>query len=239
MNKYKNLDSFFEQEMGNIKRNRRSDRRNKDKFKEKGGQISRGWVVRGDRPEEIHESPDRYYNEEEIEKYTRSGGIRRTQEKIAYRIMGLLNLPEKSKLLDLGCGPGHTMNAYQNEGYIVTGIDVLPKMLEKARQNGLNVVEGDIRDMKQLFDDNTFDAVVSAAALQWIKSKRDMLAVAESINYVLKNKGQIAFQFYPKSQEELETFVSAFVEKGFEGDIITDNPDNPVKRTVYLVMKKL
>jgi len=237
MNKYKSLDSLFEQEeMRNFERTRRRNRRDRQGSK---GKSFGGWVVKGNRPEETCGSPENYYNSEEVERYSRIGGIRRTQEKLAYRILDLLKIPEGARFLDLGCGPGFSMTAYQNKGYRVIGIDMLAEMLAKAREKGLEVVEGDMRALQEHFQAATFDVVVSASALQWIKSKADMLAVAKGVYYVLKPKGKIGIQFYPKSQEELELFASAFVESGFEGDIVTDNPDNPVKRTIYLVMKKL
>lgn len=200
---------------------------------------SKGWVVRGERPEETCGSPEIYYTDEEIKKYSSSGAIRRTQEKIAYRIMQLLDMASGLKLLDLGCGPGFTMSVYKNEGYNVVGIDVLPKMLGKAKENRLNVVQGDVRELKNYFSSQQFDAVVSASALQWLKDKKDINDAAKGINYILKLHGKIVFQFYPKSQDELENFASVLIDNGFEGNIITDNPDNPVKRTIYLVMEKI
>lgn len=195
------------------------------------------WVVKIDRPEEIYGNPSLYYTDEEIERYARSGGMRRAQEKLAYRIIELLDL-EDAALLDLGCGVGYTTEVYKEEGYHVTGLDVLPKMLDKARAKGLNVIEGDIRDLRELSKEKQYDAVVSASALQWLKEKQDLSKTASGINYVLKDKGKLVIQFYPKSQEELENTAKIFTREGFEGDIVVDNPDNPIKRTIFLVMNK-
>ena len=80
---------------------------------------NRGWKVKIDRPEEIYGNPEDYYTEEEIERYARSGGMRRAQQKIALRILQLLNIEEGSKLLDLGCGVGYTTEVYLNKGFEV------------------------------------------------------------------------------------------------------------------------
>ena len=208
--------------------------KHKDKFRAK-----KEWAVRIDRPEEIHGIPSLYYTDEEIEKYAKSGGMKKTQENITYRILELLNIEKHKKILDIGCGVGYTTNVYQNEGYEVIGLDVLPKMLEKAKAKGLNVVKGDMRNLKDIFKEKEFDAVVSASALQWLKAKEDIEKVASGINYILKNKGKIVIQFYPKSYEELVSTAKIFKKCGFEGEIITDNPDKSIKRVIYLVMKKI
>ena len=39
-------------------------------------------------------------------------------------------------------------------------------------------------------------------------------------------------------REELKQVAKVFRKNGFDTEIITDNPENPRKRTVYLVMKK-
>ena len=117
----------------------------------------RGWVVKVKRPEEIYKDPSLYYTEEMIEKYARSKAMKRTQEKIAYRIVELLDL-EKGKILDLGCGVGYTTAVYKLYGYDAVGIDVIPKMLEKAREKGLKVMLGDMRNLQKLFKKESFDA---------------------------------------------------------------------------------
>ena len=59
----------------------------------------KGWTVKNNRPEESLENPDIYYTDDEVNKYARSGGMRRAQEKIAYRVLELLEL--KKGLIDI------------------------------------------------------------------------------------------------------------------------------------------
>jgi len=231
MSKYKNLEDGISDEMNSLK-NRRSRERSKRTN-------TGGWVVSIDRPEEIYGDPALYYTDEEIKKYARCGGMRRAQEKIAYRILELLGLEPGAKLLDLGCGIGYTALVYKSEGYDVIGIDILTKMLEKAREMGLTIVEGDMRNLSRLFQREEFDAVVSASALQWLKEGKDIGEVATGVNYVLKDKGKLVIQFYPKSEEEMMNTARVFKKGGFEGEIVVDNPENPKKRTIYLVMRKV
>jgi len=195
------------------------------------------WKVKIERPEEVYGDPSSYYTEEEIERYARSGGMKRAQERIAHRILELLGLKKGSKLLDLGCGVGFTTEVYRKEGYEVIGLDILPKMLEKAKEKGLKVKEGDMRELPKLFEREEFDAVVSASALQWIKEREDIEKLVSGIRYVLKKGGKLVIQFYPKSQKELWRVARLFKKEGFEGEVVIDNPDNPRKRRIYLSMR--
>lgn len=195
------------------------------------------WVVSSERPEEIYGHPSLYYTEEEIKKYANSRSMKKAQEKLAYRILELLDLEPGSKLLDLGCGVGYTSSVYKSEGYDVVGVDVLQNMIVKALEKGLDVKECDIRNLPKVFSQNCFDGVVSASAFQWLK-ETDISESVSGIKYVLKSKGKVVIQFYPKSMEELLRTAKIFKKEGFLCDVIIDNPNNPKKRTVYLVMKK-
>ena len=55
----------------------------------------------------------------------------------------------------------------------------------------------------------------------------------------LKDKGKLVIQFYPKSQEELMKTARTFKREGFQGQVIVDNPKNPKKRVIYLVMNRV
>jgi cyclopropane fatty-acyl-phospholipid synthase-like methyltransferase len=210
-----------------------SEKQRKGKFKE-----YKEWVVKNERPEEYSGNPYSYYTDEEVDKYARSGGMRRAQEKIAYRVLELLELGKGNSLLDLGSGPGYTAEIYRSEGYNVTCMDLIPKMTEKAKEKGFNVYVGDMRQVGGIFSGQKFDGVVSVSALQWIKDKREIQKIAQGIYSILNKDGALVIQFYPKSEQELKKTASVFTKNGFHGQIITDWPDIPKNRTIYLVMKR-
>lgn len=207
------------------------------RFRRSGNQASE-WVVKSDRPEESLGDPKLYYTDEEVERYARSGGMRRAQEKVAFRILELLGLNSKSTLLDMGCGVGYTAEVYRAEGYEVVGLDVMPNMVSKAKEKGLEVHLGDMREVGKIFSGRKFDGVVSASALQWIKDKASLKSVAQGVYGVLKDRAPLVIQLYPRSEQELVETARVFTRNGFRGKIITDSPDNARKRTVYLVMKR-
>ena len=230
MVRHKNLEDVLYEKMR--KRNPTRQRRKKKKSKDKG------WVVKNDRPEEYLGDPYFYYADDEVNKYARSGGMRRAQEKIAYRVLELLELESGSSLLDIGSGPGYTAEVYRSEGYNVTCLDLIPKMIEKAKEKKFEAHVGDMRQVGEIFTGRKFDGVVSVSALQWIKDKQEIQKVAQGIYSVLNKNKPLIIQFYPKSEQELQETAKVFTQNGFHGEIVTDWPDIPKNRTVYLVMER-
>jgi arsenite methyltransferase len=100
------------------------------------------------------------------------------------------------RVLDVGCGAGtDTLVAAQMVGERgrVTGIDMTPEMLAKARQaanelGAVNVefVEGEIEQLP--FDDETFDVVISNGVIDLVPDKD---AVFSEIFRVLEPGGRI------------------------------------------------
>ena len=198
----------------------------------------KGWVVKSNRPEESVGDPNLYYTDREVEMYARSGGMKMAQERIALRILELLGLGPGSSLLDVGAGPGYTAEVYRSRGYNVTCLDLIPRMVEKARERGFEAYVGDMRQLEEVFSGRKFGGVVSASSLQWIKDEREIVRVAQGAYSVLDLGGPLVFQFYPKSENELYRVKHTFVRNGFHGEIVVDSPDIPKNRTVYLTMQR-
>ncbi len=199
-------------------------------FKEK-------WEVKGERPEEIYKDPVLFYTKEEAERYNNSSGMRNVQQKIANRIIALLELElgTEKVLLDVGCGTGNTLEIFNEFGFDCTGLDVSKEMLKFAKEKGLKVKQGSITELNKAFPTRKFDLVVSISAMQWLQTKEDYKKAGESIKSVLKKGGKSVIQFYPKSSEELERISKIFANIFDKVEIIIDNPDNPRKRLVFLV----
>ena len=90
----------------------------------------------------------------------------------------------KSRVLDLGCGDGtlllHLQKTLGVTGY---GLEIDEAKINEAIGKGLNIIEQDLNDGLARFNDNSFDTVVMARALQAVKSPDqlliDMLRVAK------------------------------------------------------------
>lgn len=91
---------------------------------------------------------------------------------IAADIVATVPLP--AKVLEVGCGPGHLTNVLaETPGLEVTGLDLDPQMIERARANAARSAEiagrepvyvvGDVAALP--FDDAAFDVVVTTFSM--------------------------------------------------------------------------
>jgi len=96
------------------------------------------------------------------------------------------------KVLDVGCGTGNFSIKLARLGCVVTGIDISKEMLsvaaEKARMEGFKVdfQSMDVTAMK--FADESFDIVISMAALEFMKDHSDAI---DEMFRVLKKGGYL------------------------------------------------
>jgi SAM-dependent methyltransferase len=82
--------------------------------------------------------------------------------------------PDGGRVLEVGCGPGHlSIRLARRHGLEVTGLDLDPAMIERARANADRLQNGDRRrpsfvvgDVASLaFPDRSFDLVVSTMSM--------------------------------------------------------------------------
>ncbi len=192
-----------------------------------------GWKVKNKRPED--ETTAEEYFEKFGEAYASSNAIRNIQRKITLRAIELARWSKGAKILDLGCGSGFSMEVLVEKGYKTVGIDISEKMVELAKKAGFEAIKADAKELP--FEDESFEGILSISMLQWLKPK-DVERVAKECIRVLKPGGKAVIQFYPKSEEEMVKVGKAFVKAGFVGEFAIDNPKNPRKRKIFLVLEK-
>ena len=201
--------------------------------------------IKRKRPEDLFENASDYFNAETLTNYAESKSIMRTQKKITIRALELLELKNNSSLiLDAGCGPGFAA-AYLNEnGYKTVAIDIISEFLKFYDIEYLNPVQADM--CFPPFKPYSFDSIISISALQWIirdvKSERERLVLTNlfvSFYQILKPESNMVIQFYPKSTIIMDYIAEIVNTKTiFKGNFIIDNPDNPKKRKIFLLLKK-
>ena len=141
-------------------------------------------------------------------------------------------VPSDAKILEIGCGPGLlAIQLARSHGFDVTGLDLDPAMIERARANAVrstvddppcfSFVVGDVAALP--FDDATFDAVVSTFSMHhWSDRARGL----EEIARVLVPGGQAliwdlrpgGLPFHPDVRDAAETTSPASLIARSAGD---------------------
>lgn len=201
--------------------------------------------IKRKRPEEIYEKVSDYFKGEVLSNYAKSKSLMRIQEKITARALELLELKDKNLLiLDAGSGPGFTSIYLQEVGYQVVALDIIPDFLYFYDIKEINPVIADMCFFP--FQSNTFDAIISISAIQWIyrdlideKMRNKLILLAKDIEMLLKPGSKAIFQFYPKNSMIMEAVGKIFANNTtLNGHFIIDNPNNPKKRKIFLLLKK-
>ena len=102
-------------------------------------------------------------------------GIARVAECVSVRADDVAAVaPDRARVLEVGCGPGHlSIRLARQHGLEVTGLDLDPAMIERARANADRPGDGEARrpsflvgDVASLaFPDGSFDLVVSTLSM--------------------------------------------------------------------------
>jgi ubiquinone/menaquinone biosynthesis C-methylase UbiE len=117
----------------------------------------------------------------------------------ATHLVRTAGIREGQNVLDVGCGTGVAAITARRAGASVTGLDLTPELLARARENAaiagfddITWKEGDVEDLP--FRDGEFDVVIS----QWghMFAPQPEVALREMLR-VLKPKGTIAFTTWP------------------------------------------
>lgn len=119
-----------------------------------------------------------------------------------------VSLNGKESLLDVACGPGLLALGLAPKVKKVTGIDLVPAMLEKARafqaERGLGNAEWILGDVNRLpFQDRQFHGVVSRFALH---HNPDPAHLVDEMLRVAKKKGWVCVIDIAPSEDKAEAF---------------------------------
>ena len=108
-------------------------------------------------------------------------------------VLSLLDAPEGSFVVDLGCGNGALTQKLAQRGYRVLGVDASPEMLAKARSlhPELAFMQG---DATALTLGEPADAIFSNAVFHWIDADKQP-QLAANLASALRPGGQLVCEF--------------------------------------------
>ena len=201
--------------------------------------------IKKNRPEEEFEKVSDYFKGNILIRYANSKNMMRIQEKITIRALELLNLKNSGGLiLDAGCGPGFAAMYLKEIGYRTVALDIIGDFLQCYNIGSLNPVNADMCFAP--FKRNTFDAIISISALQWVfrdinnKNMYFLLKnLSKSFFHILKPNSRVIFQFYPKNKVLMETIGKIIADNTeFIGNFVIDNPNQNKKRKIFLLLDK-
>lgn len=142
--------------------------------------------------------PFRQFKESQKQGWANFGPVEALTIPPAARLVRHAQIRSGERVLDVACGTGVVAITAARAGARVTGIDLTPELLHRARENAriseveIDWNEGDAENLP--FSDASFDVVVSQFG--HIFAPRPEVAVAEMLR-VLRPGGRIAFSTWP------------------------------------------
>lgn len=151
--------------------------------------------------------------------------------------------PLKGEILDVGIGTGANIDYYSDKAE-VTGIDLSPKMLEKARQKlvksvkeNITLIQMDVENLK--FKNNFFDYIVTSSVFC---SVPDPIKGLKEIRRVLKPDGRLIMIEHVLSKNKfislLENLFNGIVRFFIGVNINRDTGHNIIKSGMEVIEEK-
>ena len=110
-------------------------------------------------------------------------------------LLETLELPAEAKILDLACGDGRHLRAFQSMGSIALGLDRSRDLLRRAREKGTEsqLLRGDLRKLPFT---RSFDLItLFFTSFGYFPEEAEDLAVLNSISAALRDGGQVMIDF--------------------------------------------
>jgi ubiquinone/menaquinone biosynthesis C-methylase UbiE len=134
------------------------------------------------------------------QKYLRIPEFMRISGKDVERVLLSLGLPEKAKVIDIGCGYARISAFLQSIGYDVIAIDIEDKMVEEAKKKGIKAFKMNAENLE--FPEKYFDLAVTDGLLEHFRNPERILAEEARVSR------KFVVNFIPKTN-----FINKILEK--------------------------
>jgi SAM-dependent methyltransferase len=148
-------------------------------------------------------------------------------------ITAYFKLDKESHICDLACGKGRHAQFLSALGYRVTGLDLSENSIRIARENANDRLRFDVHDMREVFQQKTFDAVFNLfTSFGYFDSQSDNLKVLTSISEMLNEDGVLVIDFLNAEKvinklvaEEVKSLdgIDFHIKRTFDGEHIFKN----------------
>jgi len=115
------------------------------------------------------------------------GDVLQPRHRAILQIVNALKLPQESKVLDLGCGPGALSFDLAKQGYRGVGLDAAPAMIQRSKLQAASEGVAGLRhyqvgDVEALpFRNESFDAAICAGVIEYLPTDEAMLREAARV----------------------------------------------------------
>ena len=105
---------------------------------------------------------------------------------------------DKLKILDVGCGSGRNIEAYQSQKISIEGIDNSSEFVNMCKKNGLNVNLEDMTSISKA--DDIYDYILSIASFHHLNDEQKRIKCLKEMKRILKTDGKILLSVWSKNQ---------------------------------------
>lgn len=133
-------------------------------------------------------------------------------------ISRIIELPPRASVLDLGCGEGRHSRVLSALGLNVTGADLSPASIEKAKKYANDNLSFAVHDMRRPIAINYYDAVINLfTSFGYFETERDNIRTIDAVHMCLRKNGWFLIDYFNAHCVREAVTVSSAGEKEVNG----------------------
>lgn len=105
---------------------------------------------------------------------------------------------DNASIIDIGCGGGRNIKAYQNDKLNIVGLDNCSEFIKICRNEGLDVVLSDMTNIPH--PDENFDYILSIASFHHLTNRQERIKALTEFRRILKPGGKVLLSVWSKTQ---------------------------------------